>query len=124
MKIKALTLLLFFFAYFISGFAAANCNEVKPAKTMCCKKMASKHQSPKKCPKPSENNNGNCYNCSLTYIATLSTPVFVSIEPILVKKEFSIIQNDELTGFSPAAWKPPNVLMSSSDSFKHFIYSK
>ena len=110
MKIKALILLLCFLAYFISGFAAANCNEVKPVKTMCCKKMASKHHAPRKCPKPSDNNNDNCYSCSLTYIATLSTQVFVSIESIPLKKEFSLLQNDELKGFAAAAWKPPNVL--------------
>ena len=110
MKLKALILLLCFLAYFISGFAAGNCNEVKPVKSMCCKKMASKYHVPQKCPKPSENKNDNCYSCSLTYIATLSTQVFVSIESIPVKKEFSLLQNDELTGFASAAWKPPNVL--------------
>ena len=110
MKIKALILLLHFLAYFISGFAAANCNEIKPVKTMCCKKMASKHHVPQKCPKPSENNNDNCYNCSLTFIATLSRQVFVSIESTTIKKEFSIVQSDELADFSSAAWKPPNVM--------------
>jgi hypothetical protein len=107
MKIKAFTLLLCFFAYFVSGFAAANCSEVKPMKTMCCKRMAAKHQVPRKCPKQSGNND-NCYNCSLTYIATLITPAIVSIHSVAVEREFSLLQNDELTGFPSTAWKPPN----------------
>lgn len=110
MKIKSLILLLLFFTYFISGFAAANCLEVKPAKTMCCKKMAAKHQLPQKCPKPSGCNTNNCYNCPLSYIATLNALVTVSVQSVPVKKEFGLPRNDKPINFPSFVWKPPNVL--------------
>jgi hypothetical protein len=113
MKVKALILLLHFLAYFISGFAAASCTEVKPMKTMCCKKMIALHHTSKKCPKPSGNSTTGCYNCPLLYIATLGSSVNISIQSIPFKKEFNLLQKSKPTNFSSIIWKPPNVLQGS-----------
>ena len=113
MKIKAFILLLHLLVYVISGFAAVNCGTIQPVKTSCCKRMMVKHQFPEKCPKPTKNNTGNCYNCPLLYIATLAPAITVSVQSVLVKKEFRPLQNGKLTRFPSAVWKPPNVIQVS-----------
>lgn len=110
MNSKAFILLLHFSVYIFSGFVVANNNEAKPGKNMCCSRMATKQQHPKKCPGPSQNKTANCYDCPLVYIATLTPSVSISLQSFIVKTEFNLSQNDELSKFLSAVWKPPNVL--------------
>jgi hypothetical protein len=115
MKIKAIILVVFFFAYMAEILALSVSMNESPARV--CKvqmkcgmmmKMKGKQQCPKS-RKPCSPGTGDCFNCPLFYCATIPPAQYSPVPSKPGKSLYSIFITGYQYQYLSSAWKPPNI---------------
>jgi hypothetical protein len=115
MKLKAIILVVFFFAYMAEILALSVSMNESPAKVcpskMSCAMQAKKEQK-QQCPKskkPCSPGAGDCLNCPLFYCATIPPAQFSPIPSKLARSPYSIFIAGYQYQYLSSSWKPPNM---------------
>jgi len=115
MKLKAILLVVFYFAYMAEILAlSVSMNEfpakVCPSKMSCA--MRAKQEQKQECPKskkPCSPGTRDCFNCPLFYFATIPPSQFSPVPSKSDSNPYSIFIGGYQYQYLSSSWKPPNM---------------
>ncbi|HEY6956809.1 MAG TPA: hypothetical protein VI385_16270 [Flavisolibacter sp.] len=108
LPVRATIVLLCFFVYFFDTTAAVSHFKESSRKQSCCKKMTVRHKMPAKCPQDKKDCTRDCFNCPLSYLATITATISIYPVSISFHPSYSSVTAAYLKGYQPKVWKPPD----------------